>query len=266
MPVLAWANSHRLLTLSVGVSVVVVAIVAGFWFFVFRDSETQIDLSQALRIYRHGQAHGSLTREPQLPPAGVYTYRTTGGEQLSLAGLSRDFPPITSMIVTDVTCSTMMWEPYVQHVEGLVECRLPDSALGIGSLPSSEEIAGIRTSSDIRCPPNTYFVPPDPQPGENWHTTFHAEGETVTLSGQVIGSSSVMVSGRDVPAVQTKLDFTYSGNESGENPNEYSILMPDGIILRQHESVALTQQTGPLGSVHYSENLGITLTSLRPAR
>ena len=58
-------------------------------------------------------------------PAGVYRYRTSGGEQLSLADISRSFPATSEMIVTQDGCATMKWEPLVQHMEGLVEC--PDT-------------------------------------------------------------------------------------------------------------------------------------------
>ncbi len=264
MSVVAWVHHHRLLALSVGATVIV-AVAAGIWFFLLRNSVTPIDLGQALRLYRQGEPRGSAGGT-QLPPPGVYRYRTSGGEQLSVGGISRTFPSTTQLIVTDAACATMMWEPFIQHVEGLVECHRPNAALGIVSIPSSEEIAGIQTTSDIRCPSGGYFVPPDPRPGERWGANCHGSGERVALSGRVIGWSSVAVGGRDVPALRTSLDFTYSGAESGVNPNEYWILMPDGMILRQRESVAMTQPAGPLGSVHYSESLGISVESLTPVR
>ena len=266
MPVLAWATHHRLLAFGLGITLVVVAVAAGFWFLVFRSTGTPIDLSQALRLYRQGQPTGAASGGSQLPPSGVYRYRTAGSEELSVGGIRRAFPASTDLIVTDGTCATLTWEPFVQHVEGLVECHLPDSALGISSVPSYEEIAGIQTSSDIRCPPGTYLVPPEPRTGERRDTTCHAQGESVVFSGQVTGSSSVVVGGRSVPALRTRLNLTYSGAQTGVNPNEYWILMPEGMILRQRETVDLAQRTGPLGSVRYHETVGMTLDSLRPAR
>ena len=50
------------------------------------------------------------------------------------------------------------------------------------------------------------------------------------------------------------------------NPNEYWVLMPEGMILRQRESVDMDQPAGPLGSVHYAEHLQMTLESLTPTR
>ena len=96
--------------------------------------------------------------------------------------------------------------------------------------------------------------------------TCHADGERVAIAGQVTGSSSVAVGGRDVPALLTRLTLTYAGAENGVNPNEYWIDVTDGMILRQRETVSLGQRTGPLGLVHYSEQLDMTLDSMTPLR
>jgi hypothetical protein len=249
-----------------GLALLVVAVAAGVWFFVLRTSGTQVDLRQALRLYRQGQ-HGEVagTTMP-LPPPGVYRYRTSGGEQLSIAGISRTFPPATDMIVTDGRCATMKWEPLEQHIEGLVECPTGDGAISITSAPSYEQIAGTQTTSDIRCPAGTYLVPPDPVAGDRWRTTCHSPGQNVVFSGAVIGRSSVTVGGRSVPALHTRLTLTFSGSQTGTNPNDYWVSLPDGLILKQSETVRVSDPAGPLGSVRYAEQMAITLTSLSPAR
>jgi hypothetical protein len=266
MPALTWAIHHRLLALGMGVTLLVAAIAAGVWVFVLRSPATPVDLSQALRLYRQGQYPGGAGNDSQLPPAGVYRYRTSGGEQLSIGNINRTFPAATEMIVTDAKCSTMKWEPFEQHVEGLVECPLNDGSRSITSAPSYEEIAGTQTTDVIDCPAGTYLVPPDPTTGERWHTRCHSTGESVVFSGQVIGSSSVAVGGRRVPALHTRLTLTFSGSQSGTNPNDYWISVQSGLILRQRETVDVDQKAGPLGSVRYTEEMTITLSSLKPIR
>jgi hypothetical protein len=266
MPALTWVTHHRLWALGMGFTILIATIAAGVWFFVLRSPATQVDLSQALRLYRQGQHSGVAASGSQLPPPGVYRYRTSGGEKLSIGNISRTFPTATDMIVTDTRCSTMKWEPFEQHVEGLVECPLKDGALSITSAPSYEEIAGTQTTSVIYCPAGTYLVPPDPTTGERWHTTCHSTGQTVVFSGQVIGSSSVAVGGRRVPALHTRLTLTFSGSQSGTNPNDYWISVQNGLILRQRETVDVEQKAGPLGSVRYTEEMTIALSSLTPFR
>jgi hypothetical protein len=170
------------------------------------------------------------------------------------------------MIVTDATCATMRWEPLEQHVEGLVVCPQGDGALTITSAPSYEQIAGTQTTSVIDCPPDTYLVPPDPTNGERWHTTCHSPGQNVVFSGEVVGPTSVTVDGQKVPALHTRLTLNFSGSQSGTNPNDYWISLQDGLILRQRETVDVSQKAGPLGSVRYTEQMAITLASTAPIR
>jgi hypothetical protein len=266
VPALTWVTHHRLLATGVGVAVIIVAVLAGVWFFLLRSPGTQLDLRQALRLYRQGQDHDVAARNTELPPPGVYRYRTTGGEQLSFGGISRSFPAATDMIVTDARCATLKWEPLEEHIEGLVECPTEDGGLSISSAPSYESIAGTQTTSDVHCPAGTYLVPPDASAGERWHTTCHGQGQNVVFSGQVIGLSSVAVGGHRVPALETSLTLYFSGSESGTNPNDYWVSLQDGLILRQRETVDVSQGAGPLGSVHYAEQMAITLNSLTPIR
>jgi hypothetical protein len=265
MPALTWATHHRFLALGMGFAVILVAVAAGVWFFLLRSPGTQLDLRQALRLYKDQQPK-SGGANAQLPPPGVYRYRTSGGESLSIGGISRSFPPATDMIVTDSSCATMKWEPLEQHIEGMVACPTANRALSIASAPSYEEIAGIKTTTDIRCPSGTYLVPPHPTVGERWKTTCHSPGQNTVFAGSVIGFTSVKVGGQNVPALHTRLTLSFSGSQSGTNPNDYWVSLKDGIILRQRETVAVSQAAGPLGSVHYGEQMAIALTSLTPLR
>jgi len=266
MPVLTWATQHRSWALGVGAMIVLVLVGAGLWLFVLRSPGTQVNLRQALRLYRLEQKTGGGEANAQLPPTGVYQYRTSGGEQLSIAGISRSFPATSEMIVTESGCATMKWEPLVQHMEGMVECPQRDGALDIRSAISYEEIAGTQTTSVIHCPARMYFVPPDWFVGERWQSTCHSAGENVVFSGQVIGPASVDVGGNEVPALHVRLTLSFSGSESGTNPNDYWLSLQDGLVLRQRETVDVSQKAGPLGSVRYTEQMAITLTSVAPIR
>lgn len=264
MPVFTWVAHHRLLATGVGVVVVVVLVAAGFWYLVLRSPGTQVGLRQALRLYRQGQPDGGVGTSTRLPPSGVYRYRTSGSEQLSVGGINRAFPGTTQMIVTGSTCATVRWEPLVQHTEATVVCPAARGALTMSTALSDESIAGTQTDEVIACPPDTYFVPPDPVPGLRWSATCHTAGRPVPLTGQVLGRSSVTVGGRSLPAIHTRLTFTFSGAETGTNPTDYWIEPGDGLILRQHETVDVSQQDGPLGRVRYHESMDATLESTTP--
>ncbi len=266
MPALTWFSHHRLWALGMGVAVLVVAVAAGVWFFILRSPTTPIDLRQALRLYRQGQGSEAADAGPDLPPPGVYRYLTSGDEHLSAGDITRPFPRSTDMIVTDARCSTIRWEPFEEHIEGLVTCPSPGRALSITSVPSYEEIAGTQTTMVVECPAGTYLLPPSPVIGERWQTTCHATGQTVLITGQVIGAARIDVGGSGVPAVHTRLTLSFAGSESGSNPNDYWLSASTGLILRQVETVNVSQQAGPLGSVRYQEHMAIKLTSIEPNR
>lgn len=253
-----------------GLVAALVAAGVGFWYFVIRTPATRINLHQALQIFEENRSGSGGARSGGLPPPGVYRYRTSGGEHLSLAHISRPFPSSSDMVVTDSgRCTTIKWWPLVQHMEGIVVCRQPDGARTISSAPSYEDIAGISSSSVIRCPRDTYLVPPDPKIGDSWRDTCHESGSPslpVVFSGRVLGLATIRVGKKEVPALHIGLTLSFSGSETGTNPNNYWISLEDGLILRQRETVSVAESAGPLGSVRYSEKMGITLRSLNPTR
>jgi hypothetical protein len=266
MPALTWATQHRYWVLGlVFVSLVALA-AAGFWYFVLRSPSTRVGLHQALRMYRLNQKSGA-SDSTDLPSTGVYRFKTSGSEHLSIGSISRSFPSVSDMIVTQAAgCATMRWDPLVQHMEGLVECAQKNGALTIQSALSYESIAGTQTTSVINCPTGTSFVPSDPTVGERWHATCHSKGESVVFSGQVIDKADLNVGGSQVPALHMSLNLSFSGSQSGSNPNTYWVSLQNGLILRQNETVDVAQKTGPFGSVRYTEQMAISLDSVTPVR
>jgi hypothetical protein len=236
------------------------------WFFLIRSPGTQIDLRQALRLYRQGQQADSVDPDGHLPPPGVYRYRTSGGEHLSIAGISRSFPPTTEMVVTEASCATITWYPLEQHTEGLVVCSAGRGALAVTSVLSDEQIAGVRTDDVFHCPAGAYFVPPNPSSGETWHAACQGMGDRVAFAGRVIGLSGVNVKGRELPAIHTRLTLSFAGAEAGTNPTDYWVSTKDGVILRERETVDVHQGSGPLGSVRYGEQMGLVIDSTAPVR
>jgi hypothetical protein len=267
MPGLTWVNRHRFWALGIGTLAALVVTAAGVWYFVLRSPATQVDLRQALRIYRQEQRAAGADGGSHLPATGVYRYRTSGGEQLSIAGIGRSFPAATDMIVTDTArCATMKWEPLVQHTEGWVECLQKDGALSITSSPTYEQIAGTQDTTIIDCPQGMYFVPPHPFVGQRWRETCHSPGQRIIFSGEVMGRSSMDVGGEEEPALHTRLVLTFSGSDSGTNPNDFWVSLHSGLILRQHETASVSQSAGPFGSVRYTEQMTIALASMTPRR
>ena len=103
-----WVQQHRLLTVLLLAFVIVSSAGGTAWALVFRTVSSPVGLREALRIYRREQTGKMLaTLRNHLPAPGVYTYNTTGGEGLSLMGVSRGFPSTSSMVVEQGHCANV---------------------------------------------------------------------------------------------------------------------------------------------------------------
>ena len=260
-----WVQQHRLLSV-IALALIMVSCAGGTaWALVFRTVSSPVGLREALRMYRKDQTGKMLTSlRNKLPAPGVYTYRTTGGESLNLVGVARSFPSSTSMIVADGRCATVSWVPITQHTEATTLCNAPNGALTVPKLVTDESIAGSTSASTINCPASTYLLPPAARPGQRWVATCAqvSPAEKIMLAGQALGQSTMLVDGHAVSVTHTRLDFTFTGSaEQGTNPIDFWIIPSSGLIVREKESVGVTQS-----GVRYTENMETTLTALKPAR
>jgi hypothetical protein len=286
-----WVQQHR--WLSVAVLVVVILSSAGgtCWAVFFRTVASPVSLRAAIRLYRQNRgdetggdsgadqsaqsgnaAQTSTSTSPVAPKAlltpGVYPYDSTGGEGLSIMGMSRSFPSHTAMVVNDdpaSACSTVSWVPIVQHTETTVLC--PEAvglthASVIKDLQSDETIGGTTTTSVISCPSNAYFMPPIVMPGVHWSFVCHQDSppENVVVTGLVEGDQPLDVAGQSVPTVHIHLMFNFIGVDQGTSPVDFWVATGRGLVVREQEAVHVAQ-----GSVHYTETMSTRLTSLDPA-
>lgn len=266
-----WVGQHRWLVTGMGVVTALVLAAAGVWLFVVRSPSTPLGLRQALRLYRNAQhghqpAGAESAKAGAMPPLGVYRYRTSGSERLSFGNITRAFPSLTDMIVTGSVCESIAWEPLRQHVEQTVVCPARDGGLSMVSTSGEEEIAGITTHDSLACDRSSYLVPPDPRAGDRWSGTCHGGGEQVAVTGRLLGTVPVSVGGRTVRALHTRVTLDYHGAQVGTSPTDYWVSSTDRVILRQTETVAVSQKAGPLGAVDYDEAMRVSLLSLTPLR
>jgi hypothetical protein len=258
-----WVQQHRLLSVIVLALIIVSTAGGTAWALVFRTVSSPVGLREALRMYRKEQTGKMITSlRNKLPAPGVYTYRTTGGESLNLVGVARSFPSSTSMIVADGQCATVSWVPITQHTEATTFCNAANGALTVPKLVTDESIAGSTSTSTITCPASSYLLPPAPRAGQRWSATCTqvSPAEKIKLVGQALGPSTITVGGHRVPVMHARLMLTFTGSEHGTNPIDFWVVPGSGLIVREKETVAVTQS-----GVRYNENMEATLSSLSPA-
>jgi hypothetical protein len=258
-----WVQQHRFLSVVVLALVILSAASGTAWALVFRTVSSPVGFRQALRMYRREQTGKMVSSlRSKLPPPGVYTYRTSGGESLDLVGVARSFPSTTSMIVADGSCATVSWVPITQHTEATTVCNAPNGALTVPKFVTDESIAGSNSTSTIDCPAATYLLPPAARSGQRWAATCSqvSPSEKIKMTGQALGQSTMLVGGHSVSVTHARLVFTFAGAERGTNPIDFWIVPSSGLIVRERETVGVTQS-----GVHYTENMETTLTALHPA-
>ncbi len=169
------------------------------------------------------------------------------------------------MVVTEGSCATVAWEPIEEHVEELVLCPVGGGGLSMMSATTEEQIAGVTDTNVISCPATTYFTPPDPTVGHVWSSSCSAPDQRVSVTGRVLGMGTVTVAGQKLSALHTRIVLSLSGAETGTSPTDYWVVPGNGLILKEQETVHISQKTGPLGSVRYDERTDLVLTSATPS-
>ncbi len=237
------------------------------WAIFIRTVASPVSLRDALRIYRRDQA--AAAKEPATARArplspGVFSYRTSGSESLSLLGAARSFPNSTDMVVSDGAhgCSDVEWVPIVQHTETTTVCPAPDHALTVSGFITHEEISDTTTTTVIDCPATTYLLPPSRAPGARWRATCHQTNpsEDVVVDGRMVGERPVVVGGQAVPAVHVRLTLQFAGVDEGTAPTDLWISTSKGLVVREQELATVTQQ-----GVHYKEEMSTLLASVVPS-
>ena len=212
-----WVQQHRLLTVMVLALVIVSSAGGTAWALVFRTVSSPVGLREALRMYRKEQTGKVLASlRDRLPAPGVYPYRTSGGEGLSLMGVERSFPSTTSMVVGGGNCATVSWVPITQHTETTTVVHAPGGALTVPEFVTDESIAGTSTHVDRPLPvvglPAASGGTPGAALARHVLTVQPGrEGRPVRAGAR---ASDRAVGGRAVAVEHTRVTLTFTGRRS----------------------------------------------------
>ncbi|MGI9023438.1 MAG: hypothetical protein ACR2HV_09455 [Acidimicrobiales bacterium] len=246
---------HRLIALGVLVAVGLPSfLVAGrYW-------EDPVDPAAAVARFRAAGAEAAQA-VPGLPMPGVYRYRTTGGERISLFDYEREYSPVTVRIVTRYGCGVREEQWFLaQHLEYYDRCG--------PSLPSyGTDIAYWWThgTQAFQCDPGS-FDGSDLAPGgvSRWECR-----DEDTLAGQTveyIGDESVEVDGRTVPARHTRWTTVFSGATVGGAVVDDWFDPATGLVLREERHIGLRVGSPLVGRLTYADNSTYDLLSTTPDR
>jgi hypothetical protein len=167
------------------------------------------------------------------PAEGVYAYRTTGGESISLGGASH-------------TCS----EP--GRLLELAEAR-------------QVTFFGQTEREDLRCDPPALQHETTEPVGTATSAVCRSGDTTAHVEASFVGHDAVIVGASPVDAVRLGLHATITGRAHGTADEQMWVLPQTGLVLRLNRTTD-ADANGFFGAdIHYHEEATFVLTSLTPS-
>ena len=212
-------------------------------------------------------AGAPATAEPfTVPDEGVYAYRTTGFEEVSLGGGRHDYPSRSFASVRrrggcDWDVEHQILE---EHVERSVHCSAP------GRFMHSEEqveveFYGQKEGSTYRCEPPMVVAQVGDAPGTKRSTTCRSDDGQAVQTTTFLGRERLSVGGSAVDALHVLFEAVISGRAEGTSRNETWIHPDTGLLLKAvRTSQSRAKAFGT--TVDYHEEATFELERLAPVR
>lgn len=223
------------------------------------------------------QAASPVSRQPShvvatpavpyvLPAEGVYTYATSGGEQISVAGAHHDYPPHSTATVRHLGgCRWQIRSDVIkEHTDDRTFCsRTTD-------LYQNEQARWV-TFYGKRDGEGFTFTPPmlvsaisEAIGTKSTATARNPNGDSVTVNRTYLGRVPLTIAGKVVRTVRVHLAGTSTGKSQGTFVDDLWLDPLTGLTLRWDRSVDEVADASFGARVHYTEKASFVLESLTP--
>jgi len=257
--------------------VIVSLLVAGgaFVFLWQGNGAHEVSVREARRRYdRSASSNQPVTPEVLRPAAGVYVYRGSGNEALTLPPKDHAQGPQMPATVTSRAgnCWTFRIDYSSAHWQQWTYCSTDGGLVEVGDQTFETwdfVFTTYDSSTTLTCDPPAVLIRASMRAGDAWHqscrgTTSGTTGETVT-SGPFtfIGDAVVKVAGTRVPAYHFRQVRTLRGTQNGTQTVELWLDRKTGLMLRNARTQTVHTDT-PIGPSTYTEHGTFQITSLAP--
>jgi len=248
------------------------AVVAVLW---QRDTAHEVSVDEARRRYDES-APSTQPAAPTVlrPAAGVYLYRGTGTESLTLPPKDHaQGPDMPATVVHRADgCWTFRLDYSSAHWQQWTFCPTDGGLVEVGNQTFETwdfVFTTYDSSTTMTCDPPSVLIRANMEPGDSWKqkcrgSSSNNPGETVTAGPYTfVGDTTVAVGGTEVPAYHFRQVRTLSGVQHGATTTELWFDRRTGLMLRnvRHQSV---RTDTPIGASTYTEAGNFRLTSLQP--
>jgi hypothetical protein len=199
------------------------------------------------------------------PEPGVYRYRTTGGENVSVLGAHHNYPAETFAVVrrTGGCGWTMRSEVIREHVDERQMCSEPGRLLQV--LQRREvEFFGTRDGGGFSCdPPQVQHAVGDAR-GATWRGSCGDDRAAGELLRTTLGTGQATVGGITVDVIRIRVDGTLTGWARGTSTDVLTVVAATGLPVVWERTVDTVADAFG-ASVRYQENARFELVSLTPS-
>jgi hypothetical protein len=201
-----------------------------------------------------------------LPQEGVYTYATTGGDEVDVAGGSHhDYPARTTITVRHAGCGLIeRWDALEERWDERETCPAQDG-YRLRRTTSYHNFFRHADERTLTCE-GMYAWPGTTAAGTTWKGRCTSEGATTELTGLVVGAESLRVGDRLVDTLHVRVTAKISGDQTGSHQHDVWGSVDTRVVVKETGATD-TDSTQPLfGNVHYHERYELRLLSLEPDR
>jgi hypothetical protein len=226
-------------------------------------------------LSRFDGANGSETDGAAIRPAeGIYRYRGSGSERLSLPPVSQQYGDVVPGTVTheDGGCWVLRLDFNEAHWQDWRYCPT-DGRIGDAGGDTQQTwdlgVTSVTSLSSFTCDPPGPMFPPD-EPG--WTVDQSCSGTSDQLEGTAtsaglwtyLGTETMTVDGEVLDAWRFHQERTITGAQTGTSTAEMWFT-DDGLLLRMTREVKVDTPS-PVGDITYEETGTVELTSIEPRR
>lgn len=217
-------------------------------------------------------AHAAPQPEAEAPEDGVYVYATTGQEATDpgvLPAQTHDYPAQTTLTYVRRACGgDYRWDALKERFDAWSVCTGP-TGRRLVSMTEHFEFYNHTDEQTYHCASDSLDVPANAAAGTRYRARCDSAGNNqtpasgFTITGNVVGIEVLAVGARQVPTLHLEETLTADGGTTGTGQRSRWVVAQTGLPVRTH-STSKMQSDSSVGTVHYSEEYTLALTSLDP--
>jgi hypothetical protein len=207
-----------------------------------------------------GPAHPQTRPRPR---EGVYTYTTTGGDDVDVLGGSRHtYPAKTTVTVRHTDCGfDERWDALEERWDERTSCSTPGGE-ELRSVTSFHEFFGRADQRTLQC--KGFSFPKGAKPGDSWSMRCASDTTQTAISFTAVDWEDVAVAGQPVRTLHVHAELKLTGEQQGSGVRDVWGSIETGVNVREKAEMTSFSNQPVFGRTRYHESYDIRVESLQP--